>query len=51
MGVQAAQDLAIQHAWKPDVSPIAGLASHFFDPIVTDRACADDFIAAVGRGH
>jgi len=34
----------------PDVGPIAGLARDFFDPIVTDGARADDFIAtALGR--
>jgi len=46
MGVQTAQDLAIQHNPAAGCRPHSGLTSDFFDPSVTDGARADDFIAS-----
>jgi hypothetical protein len=38
MGMRAAQDLAIEHAWEANVRPIGGTACDLGHPIRADRA-------------
>ncbi len=47
MGVRAAQDFTVQHAWQLNVSPVTGLARYFLGPIVTNGPFTDNVILLV----
>ena len=50
VGVRAPQDPPVEHAGKPDVGPVPGLAGDLLRAIVADGPRADDGVAAAHPG-